>query len=58
MTIDLISLKLNKFIRNNYKIFFLGVGAAYLKGPRAALVLNPALNTGMRRPRMVHTMKL
>jgi hypothetical protein len=39
MTIVLISLKLNKFTR----FFFLGVGAAYLKGPRAALVLNPAL---------------
>jgi hypothetical protein len=47
MTIDLISLKLNTFIRNNYKIFFLGVGVAYLKEPRAALVLNSALTVSM-----------
>jgi hypothetical protein len=46
MTIDLIILKLNKFIRNNYKIFFSWVEVAYLKGPKAAHVLNPTLTEG------------
>jgi len=54
MTIDLIPLKWNKFIRNNYNIFFLGVGAAYYsKEPRAALVLNPALAGGALSSRII-----